>query len=124
MSSALNLVRCPNCRARLSANTSCPRCGTDLSLPWQIAQQVSDLQRVAVGHILSAQWSLANSALVRAQRLHRSEFSKALLAFVDDQSSQSMHVSSKQENNAVSAEPAVEGNSLSTVDLAEIERYG
>ena len=123
---ALSMSHCSNCRARLHENTICPRCGTDLSLPLQIVQEAKDLERLAVAYSLDREWSRAKAALVRVQRLYRSDFSRQLLAFVDDQIviSRKSPEEKSPEGDSLSAEIVVEDDSLATMDLAEIERYG
>ncbi len=117
----VSLSRCPICRARLLENPICPRCGSDLSLPLQIALDAKHLERVAVAHLLSGEWALAKSRLVAVQRLHGSEISRQLLAFVDYQLTNSTHAPGKHSPTADSMD---ESDSLANLDLSMIERYG
>ncbi len=117
----VSLTRCPICRARLLENPICPRCGSDLSLPLQIALDAKHLERLAIAHLLRGEWALAKSRLVAMQRLRSSKISRQLLAFVEYQLMNSANAPGKHSTTADSMD---ESGSLANLDLSILERYG
>ncbi len=76
------MERCPICRARLKGEWLCPRCGTDLSLPLKIEQQVQLLEQNAVLRVAKGEMEQAEQDLYKALRLKSTPLAQVLLRFV------------------------------------------
>jgi uncharacterized Zn finger protein (UPF0148 family) len=76
------MERCPICRARLKGEWLCPRCGTDLSLPLKIEQQVQLLEQNAVLRVAKGEMEQAEQDLYKASKLKSTPLVQVLLRFV------------------------------------------
>lgn len=76
------MERCPICRARLHAQSPCPRCGSDLSLPLQIAHRARLLEQDAVARLAAGEMDRVEAALLEASSLQSTPLARVLLGFV------------------------------------------
>ena len=76
------MERCPICRARLRGESLCPRCGSDLSLPLRITQQVQRLERNAVMQMAAGEMEQAENLLGEALKSKPTLFGRVLLKFM------------------------------------------
>ena len=73
------MERCPNCRARVSGQPECRRCGMDLRLLLATEQAADAQLRSAVARLASGDRAGAVAALRAARRLRRDSVGDRLL---------------------------------------------
>ncbi len=77
------MERCPLCKARLRAQTTCNRCEADLSL-LQAIESDADQQAVrAVHSLLAGEKEVASRQASAARDLHGTTFHHALSGFIE-----------------------------------------
>ena len=73
------MERCPNCRARVSGQPECRRCGMDLRLLLATAQAADAQLRRAVARLANGDRAGALAALRAARHLHQDPLCEQLL---------------------------------------------
>ena len=76
--------RCPNCRARVSGQPECRRCGMDLRLLLAIEEAAEAYLREAVARFANGDRPGAVAALCAARRLRRDPLADRLLRVCAD----------------------------------------
>ena len=76
------MERCPNCRARLSDEATCRRCGMDLSRLSEIEAAAEHLLIYGCGNLLADRPTAARQLFQQARALHETNLTQALLGFL------------------------------------------
>lgn len=77
------MERCPNCRARLSEEASCRRCGMDLSRLIETEQAAERLLVAGLGGLLAGEREAARRSLARSRALRDTDLARLLIGFLE-----------------------------------------
>jgi len=77
------MERCPLCKARLRAKTTCNRCEADLSLLQAIESEADQLAKRAIHSLLAGEKEVASRQASAARDLHATTFHHALSGFFE-----------------------------------------
>jgi hypothetical protein len=78
------MERCPICKARIKENTTCNRCGTDLSKLLTIESQAAHLCDQAIKLLATNQIDQAQRAVEQSLHLKNTQLALALLGFIQN----------------------------------------
>lgn len=78
------MERCPICKARIKENTSCNRCGTDLSKLFTIEYQAAHLCEKAIKLLATNQVDQAQRAVEQSLHLKNTQIALVLLSFIQN----------------------------------------
>lgn len=81
--SDVSATRCPVCRARLKAQATCPRCGSDLTLVETIRQQAKNELAQALSRAAEGDFEHAATAARRSAELRLTPLSRLLPGFIE-----------------------------------------
>lgn len=76
------MERCPICKARLKEDTTCPRCGADLSNALNIEQESEILLNNALKQLETGNISAAKQAVEKSVKLKAEPLGLALQGFI------------------------------------------
>ncbi len=76
------MERCPICKARLKKDTTCPRCGADISIPLNIEQESEILLNNALKQLETGNISAAKQAVEQSLNLKTEPLGLALRGFI------------------------------------------
>ncbi len=79
------MQRCPNCNARCDGNSTCRRCGMDLTLLIRAERAAERLARRALTQLAAEDTTGAERTLRQAQALHRTPRVEQLLGVIRQQ---------------------------------------
>lgn len=78
------MQRCPICKARIKENSTCNRCGTDLSQLFTIESQATHFCEQAIKLLATNKVDQAQKAVEQSLQLKKTQIALVLLGFINN----------------------------------------
>ena len=108
--------RCPNCRARVSGEDHCRRCGMALDLLYQVEESADAQLAQALHQLANGNSDAASAALRRLLSLRRDPLAEQLLAFAEENRTSPKHELDGVQQYSMSNAPVVLPNGYYVTD--------
>ena len=99
------MQRCPNCNARCDGNSTCRRCGMELTLLIRAERAAERLARQALTQLAAEDATSAERTLREAQALHRTPRVEQLLRVIRQQEARARAAFARRHHRILAENP-------------------